>query len=258
LRDQPANFTPYTFSAGNFSCFGVNCKVAPWDNKKARQALHHAIDRTRWANSVQRGLETPSMLPWPKTSPAFDESKTNAYPFDLDKAGALLKEAGVTSFTGDVIMMNSDAELNAFAQIVQSDFAKIGITLNLKPQDSAAYLDVVNNWKYNGFWLGGGSFAQLDPATAFTKSRALSVTGNSSGFTSPVNAAAVELVGRATTEVDPAKRKQLYADLNTMLLDEAYISVMSATTNRLMTTTKVHGFSPTLHSAQRWWEAWLG
>jgi peptide/nickel transport system substrate-binding protein len=258
LRDQPTNYTPYTFSAGNFSCFGVNCKVAPWDNKKARQALHHAIDRNRWATTVQKGLESPSMLPWPKTSPAYDETKVNAYPFDLDKAASLLKEAGVTApFTGDVIMPNSNAELNSFGQILQADFAKLGITLNLRPQDTAAYLDLVNNWKYNGFWLGGGSFAQLDPATSFTKSRALSVTGNSSAFTAPVNAAAVDLVSQATIEVDPAKRKQLYVDLNTMLLDEAYISVMSATTDRLMTTTKVKGFSPTLHSAQRWWEAWL-
>jgi peptide/nickel transport system substrate-binding protein len=257
LRDQPQNYTQYGFSAGNFSCFGVNCKVAPWDNKEARQALHHAINRDRWATTIQRGLEVPSMLPWPKTSPAYDDAKANAYPYDLDKAASLLKAAGVTSFTGDVIMQNSSAELNQFGQVLQADFAKLGITLNLKPQDGAAYLDVVNNWKYNGFWLGGGSFAQLDPATAFTKSRALSVTGNSSAYTAPVNAAAVELLGRATTETDQAKRKQLYADLNTMLLEEAYISVMSATTDRLITTTKVHGVTPTLHSAQRWWEAWL-
>jgi hypothetical protein len=32
---------------------------------------------------------------------------------------------------------------------------------------------------------------------------------------------------------------------------------MSATVNLLMTTTKVKGFWPTLHCAQRWWEAWL-
>jgi peptide/nickel transport system substrate-binding protein len=257
LRDQASNFVPYTFSAGNFSCFGVNCKVAPWDNKQARQALHHAINRERWASTVQKGLETPSMLPWPKTSPAYDEAKVNAYPFDLDKAASLLKAAGVTSFTGDVIMQNSSAELNAFGQILQSDFAKLGITLNLKPQDAAAYLDVVNNWKYNGFWLGGGSFAQLDPATSFTKSRALSVTGNSSAYTAPVNEAAVELVSRATTEPDQSKRKQIYSDLNDMLLTEAYISVMSPTTQRYMTTPKVKGFSSTLHSAQRWWDAWL-
>jgi len=105
--------------------------------------------------------------------------------------------------------------------------------------------------------LGGGSFAQLDPATSFTKSRALSVTGNSSAFTAPVNAAAVDLVGRATTEPDPVKRKQLYADLNNMLLDEVYIINMSPTTNRLITTSKVQSVAPTLHSAQKWWEVWL-
>ena len=144
-----------------------------------------------------------------------------------------------------------------FAQILQNDFAKLGVTLTLKPQDQASYLDVVNNWRYQGFWLGGGSFAQLDPATAFTKSRAMSVTGNSSAFSAPVNAAAVELVGRATTEPDSTKRKQLYSDLNDMLLDEVYIICMSPTADRLITTSKVHGVAPTLHSAQRWWETWL-
>jgi peptide/nickel transport system substrate-binding protein len=257
LRDDP-NYTAYTFSAGNFSCLGINCQMPPWDNKQARQALLYAVDRGRWATTIQHGLEFPSTLPWPKTSPAYDDAKANAFQFDLVKAAAMLKAAGVTgALTGDVIMPNSNAELTTFAQVLQSDFANLGITLTPKPQDTASYLDLVNNWKYKGFWLGGGSFAQLDPGTAFTKSRALSVTGNSSAFTAPVNAAAVELLGRATTEIDPAKRKQLYADLNDMLLDEVYIIAMSPTTNRLIATSKVHGIAPTLHAAQKWWEAWL-
>ena len=257
LRSDP-DYTTYTLTAGNFSCFGINCQVSPWDSKQMRQALLYAVDLGRWATTVQKGLETASTLPWPTTSPAYDDAKANKFAFDLDKAAAALKAAGFSGgFTGDVIMQNSNAQLTAFAQILQNDFAKLGITLNLRPQDQAAYLDVVNNWKYKGFWLGGGSFAQLDPATAFTKSRALSVTGNSSAFTAPVNAAAVDLVGRATTEPDPARRKQIYSDLNDMLLDEVYIICMSPTANRLITTTKVHGVSATLHSAQRWWEAWL-
>jgi peptide/nickel transport system substrate-binding protein len=257
LQNDP-KYTPFTFSAGNFSCLGMNCQVAPWDNKKARQAMLYAVDRVRWATTVQKGLEFASSLPWPKTSPAYDDTKSNAYQFDLDKAAAMLKAAGVTGpVIGDLIMQNSSAEITAFAQILQSDFSKLGITLNIKPQDQASYLDVVNNWKYQGFWLGGGSFAQLDPGTAFTKSRALSVTGNSSAFTAPVNAAAVDLVSRATTEPDPTKRKQIYSDLNDMLLDEVYIVGTSPTTNRLMTTSKVKGVAATLHSAQKWWEAWL-
>ena len=42
-----------------------------------------------------------------------------------------------------------------------------------------------------------------------------------------------------------------------MLLDEAYIIVMSPTVNHLMSTQKVQGVAATLHSAQKWWEAWL-
>jgi peptide/nickel transport system substrate-binding protein len=257
LRDDPKN-VPFPYSAGNFSCLGINCQVPPWDNKQARQALQYAVDRVRWANTIQHGLEFASALPWAKSSPAYDDAKANGYPFDLAKAKSMLQAAGVSGgLSGDVIMQNSSAELTSFAQILQSDFAQLGITLSLKPQDTASYLNLVNNWNYNGFWLGGGSFAQLDPATGFVKSRALSVTGNSSAFTTPANAAAVDLVGRATSEADLAKRKQLYSDLNDMLLQEAYIITMSPTTNRLMTTAKVKGLSSTLHSAQKWWEVWL-
>jgi peptide/nickel transport system substrate-binding protein len=257
VKDDP-KYRSHLFLDGNFSCVGINCQSPPWDNKKARQALLYAVDRVRWANSIQHGLETPAALPWADFSPAYDKAKADAYPFDLDKAKSLLTAAGVTGpVSGDVIMQNSSAELTAFAQVLQSDFAKLGITLTLKPQEQASYLDIVNNWKYQGFWLGGGSFTQLDPATGFTKSRALSVTGNSSAFTTPANAAAVELVGRATTEPDPAKRKQIYSDLNDMLLDEVYIITMSPTANRMMTTAKVNNVIPTLHSARRWWEAYF-
>ncbi|MBV9582860.1 MAG: ABC transporter substrate-binding protein [Chloroflexi bacterium] len=257
LRDDP-KYTPVTYSAGNFWCMGINCQQPPFDNKQARQALQFAVDRTRWTDTVNKGLEVPSALPWAKSSPAYDETKGNAYGFDLNKAKSMLQAAGVTgALTGDVIMQNSSAELTSFAQILQSDFATLGITLTLKPQDLASYLNLVNNWTYNGFWLGGGSFANLDPATGFVKSRALSVTGNSSAFTAPANAAAVDLVGRATSEPDATKRTQLYSDLNDMLLQEAYIITMSPTTNRFLTTTSVQGLSSTLHSAQRWWNVWL-
>jgi len=256
LQNDP-NYVPHLNPQGNFSCFGVNCQVPPWDNKQVREALLYAVDRQRWATQIMHDLEFQSSLPWTQSSPAYDETKGKAYAFDLAKAKSMLQAAGVTSFTGDVIMPNNNAEQTAFAQVLQSDFAQIGITLNLKPQDQAAYLDVVNNWKYSGFWLGGGSFAQLDPGTSFTKSRALSVTGNSSAFTAPANAAAVELVGRATTETDPDKRKQIYSDLNDMLLGEVYIVGLSPTMSRLMSTNKVQGISPTLHSAQKWWEVYL-
>jgi peptide/nickel transport system substrate-binding protein len=257
LKDDP-RYRPYSFSAGNVAVLGAHCQTPPWDSKTARQALLYAVDRHRWASTVNKGLETPSALPWTKNSPAYDEAKANAYAFDMDKAKSLLKEAGVTgSFTMELMMQTGNAQYAAFSQILQSDLAQLGITLSIKPQDTAAYLDAINNWRYKGFWLGGGSFAHLDPASAFTKSRAFSPTGNSSAFTPPANTRALAVVERATSETDPAKRKQIHAELNDMLLDEAYAITLSPLTNRLMTTSKLRGIEPTLHSAQRWWEAWF-
>src|SRR5205085_2279104 len=74
LKSDPT-YTTYTFSAGNFWCFGINCQVPPWDNKQMRQALLYAVDRGRWASTVQKNLEFPSSLPWPKTSPAYEDAK---------------------------------------------------------------------------------------------------------------------------------------------------------------------------------------
>ena len=258
LRDG-GNYVGYSYSAGNFAVLGIQCQTPPWDTKKARQALQFAVDRERWANTINRGLEVPSALPWAKSSPAYDEQKSGVNKFDIDKAKSLLQAAGVNSpLSQELVLSSGMAEYTAFAQVIQNDLAKLGITVSIKVQDSAAYLETVNNWRYQGFWLGGGSFAHLDPTTAFVKSRALSVSGNSSAFTKPVNEAAVALVERGLSEADPAKRKQIYVELNDMLLDESYVIGMSPTTSKLMTTKKVHDLAPTLHSGQKWWDVWLG
>ena len=258
LRDDP-KFQPYLFSAGNFSCFGINCQSPPWDNKEARQALQYAVDRERCANTSLQGLEVAVRAAVDEDLARLRRGQGECVP--VRPRQGQVDAAGGGRHRPDRRRRDHAEqpapELTAFGQVLQSDFAKLGITLTLRPQEQASYLDIVNNWKYKGFWLGGGSFAQLDPATGFTKSRALSVAGNSSAFTTPANAAAVELLGRGTTEPDPAKRKQIYSDLNDMLLQEAYIITMSPEVTRLMQTTKVQGIASTLHSAQKWWEAWL-
>jgi peptide/nickel transport system substrate-binding protein len=257
LKDDP-RYTAYSFSNGNVAVLGPHCQTPPWDNKQARQALLYAVDRDRWANTVNRGLVTPSALPWTTNSPAYDPTKANAYPFDLAKAKSVLAAAGVSgTYTMDVMLQTGNAEYAQFAQILQSDLAQLGVTLNVKALEGAAYLDAINNWRYQGFWLGGGSFTHLDPTSAFTKSRAFSPTGNSSAFTAPANANAVALINRATTETDPAQRKQIYAQMNDMLLDEAYALTISDTPGRFMTAAKVKGITPTLHAAQKWWEVWF-
>ena len=135
LRDAPG-FVPFTFQSGDFQCVGINCQAPPWDNKRMREALLYAVDRGRWASTIQNGLEVPSALPWPRSSPAYDEAKGNAFQFDLDKAAAMLKAAGFRgAYAGDLLVQTGSAELAAFAQVLQSDFSRLGITLNIRVLD---------------------------------------------------------------------------------------------------------------------------
>ena len=257
LKDDP-RYQSYRFPNGSVAVLGPQCQTPPWDNKAARQALLYALDRNRWATTIHKGLVTPSALPWTSDSAAYDEKKSNAYQFDLDKAKSLLKEAGVTgTYTQDVMMQTGSAEFAAMAQVLQNNFAELGIKLTIKPQDTAAYLDTVNNWRYQGFWFGIGSYAHLDPTSAFTKSRAFSPTGNSSAFTTPVNARAIQVIDQATTEPDTAKRKQLFSDINDMFLDEAFALTLSAVPGKYLASAKVKDISPTLHLAQKWWQVWF-
>ena len=65
------------------------------------------------------------------------------------------------------------------------------------------------------------------------------------------------MIVHATTEPDPAKRKQLFSDINDMFLDESLALALSAVPGHYMATAKVKDMSPTLHLAQKWWQVWL-
>jgi hypothetical protein len=65
----------------------------------------------RWATTIQRGIEFPSTLPWPKTSPAYDDAKANGFQFDLDKACEPMldaaKEFGARAITAQSVVSRS-------------------------------------------------------------------------------------------------------------------------------------------------------
>ena len=80
-----------------------NVKFKPLDDKRVRQALNYALDRKRIADTVLLGLVGPENLPWPANSPAYEPAKNNVYAFDLDKAKALLTQAGVSNLALDFV-----------------------------------------------------------------------------------------------------------------------------------------------------------
>jgi peptide/nickel transport system substrate-binding protein len=71
----------------------TNNKAAPFDNLLVRQAMAHAIDRQAVVDLVMFGYGTPIGSHWSPSTPYYKDL-TGRYPYDPEKARALLKEAG--------------------------------------------------------------------------------------------------------------------------------------------------------------------
>jgi peptide/nickel transport system substrate-binding protein len=255
LRADPGFSGLAHTATGGFYVLGCNTGLPPTDNKLVRQALSYAFDRQRFVDTILLGIGKAESLPWPTGSAAYEPSKVDHYPFDLDKARSLLNQAGVGSgFSIDFWPYLPTADYTGMGQIYQADLAKLGITLNIKTPDVATWLDQVNNAKYIGLYAGPASLGDLSPATCFASSKAFAPAGNNSAFKSERY---TELVNQAATEPDPAKLKPVYSELNDLFLEEAFTIVLSPTQPVLLTSKKVKGVAYTHHERVSLTDTWL-
>src|SRR5207248_6542302 len=164
LEADPAYQVMVHPSSGTFYELAFLTSVKPFDNKLVRQAFNWAIDRHRNATQAFQGFAQPIDLQWSPSSPAYDADRNKTYTFNLDKASALLKQAGVSDLTTDVIV-TAASPLNTlgFLQIYQADLAKIGVTLNIKTYDPATWAGNVLGHTYNAMYATGDVVANVLP-----------------------------------------------------------------------------------------------
>ncbi len=233
---------------------GLNVQHPPLDNKLVRQALNYALDRKRFVDALLLGLGTTQDLPWNEASAMYEASKMQLYTFDLDKARALLDQAGVSSATINISPSPATPEGVTFCQIYQQDLSKIGITLNIINLETAAWTAQVNSRGYEGLYSATSSNLHLSPGWLFNTSRPLNPNDNNEGFKSDTF---TNLVQQVNTEVDPARLKQLYAQLNDVILDESFVMYMSPYLLLMLARAGVHDVVPNLHGGWAYTDAWL-
>jgi peptide/nickel transport system substrate-binding protein len=241
LKDDP-NFQAHIHpNGGSFFSLGMNAGTPPLDDKRVRQAMNYAIDRNRFAQTAFRGLAAPMSLPWSQSSPAYDAVKNAAYPYDLDKARSLLREAGVSGFETDLLVIGvAMPQLVDFGQIFQASLAQLGVKLNIKNLQQSVWLDVVINKKpeYTGFWGSNDGPGNVSPGYLFSLSPGWRTVNNHSAFQSEEWTAFVDAV---LSETDPTKQKALYAQVNDYILDQSFTAPISANPVTITLNKKVQG-----------------
>ncbi len=106
-----------------------NLARKPLDNLKVRQAINFALDRNAFVKASLAGVGEPAYMNLPKTHWAFDETLVGLYPHNLDKARALLAEAGFKDGIDLTVGSYTDQDSVRRSEIVGEQLRKVGIRL---------------------------------------------------------------------------------------------------------------------------------
>ncbi|MFI5959418.1 ABC transporter substrate-binding protein [Cryptosporangium sp. NPDC051539] len=111
------------FNANNIS---LNINKAPFDNPKVVDAVRYAINRKEFVDKLGFGYGESTDQPFPPGYVAYDPQSKDKYPYDPAKAKQLL--SGIPKITLTLVIPSADPQ----AEIVQSQLAAVGITVDIK------------------------------------------------------------------------------------------------------------------------------
>lgn len=217
--------------------FAAHCDKAPFSNNDLRLALKYAIDREQILDKILHGYGSlGNDTPVNSAYPLFTESKQRA--FDPDKAAFHYKKSG---HDGAVVLRTSDVAFPGAvdaAQLYQQSAAKCGITLEVMRVPGDGYWsDVWNKQPFcASYWSGKPTQDQV-----YANAYVSTADWNDTRF---FREDFDSMLYAARSELDPDKRKALYADMATMVRDEGGVIVPVFNNFIDATGPRVHGWLP--------------
>lgn len=194
---------------------------------RVRRAIAHAIDVDFFIENFLYGQGKPATGPIPSFSEAFYPGGEAPYPFDRKKSEALLDEAGFKRgangirFSLKLVPVVNAEDVPLFATYVQQSLAEVGIKVEIAQLDIAGALSTIyRDWDFD--LATGWHQYRGDPAVSTTVwYRSGSPKGapwtNQFGWKSDK---LDELTDQAASEIDPVKRKALYAEWTKLVNEE--------------------------------------
>ena len=206
---------------GPFMYLLFNCQQGPFTNAKLRQAVAWAIRRDDVVKAAFFGRGSPmGGLPFPKGSEFRDEATAEHWKTDLAKAKQLLAEGGQPN--GFPCKLLSTAQYGMHkdtAEVVQQSLAAIGVQVELVLPDWATRVAVGNRGQYDfGVMGSAGDFNDPDSMSQFLDGSQTAIYVRSHGYNNPKIG---ELFAKGRAELDVAKRKAIYRELEKVALEDA-------------------------------------
>lgn len=221
-------------------------------DKEVRQALQHATNKQAISDGIFYGLEQPADTLFAKTVPYCDID-LEPYAYDVELAQSMLDEAGWVVGSDKIrekdgqklnidLLYNSDSVTEkAIAEYLQSEYQKIGISLNIHGEEEQSYRDNMKAGNFDMvFNICWGT--PYDPQSSLAAMRA-PVYGDYAAQLGLEDKADID---QAITDIlvstDETKRQELYTFVLTRLHEDAVYIPLTYECNKAIYRSDLQGF----------------
>jgi peptide/nickel transport system substrate-binding protein len=210
----------------------MNVNQGPFSDVRVRQAMNYAVDKQLLIDTVYGGKA--EALPGP-LSPYnnFVDKTLQPYPYDKDKALALLAEAGWTDSNGDGLVekggktlsftIDTEEDFRAISEAVASQLRDVGVDASVRFWEWGVIVPKLQAGERTAFLDSWGDSA-FDPVGHMEAKWHGVVTGSPYGrgnFSGYNNTRVNELIKQGETTVDTAARHTIYDEAQQLIYNEA-------------------------------------
>ncbi|MDO4509983.1 MAG: ABC transporter substrate-binding protein [Lachnospiraceae bacterium] len=216
LNDE---FSVYEGTMNLVQALYLNNNVKPFDDVRVRQALSYAtdVDEILDITAEGKGTKIGSSM-FPAFGKYYDESLSELYPTDIEKAKELLKEAGYENGFNMTITVPSNYQPHIdVAQVLAEQYKKIGVNAEIQLVEWNSWLsDVYTGRNFESTVIGVD--ASYLAASALLSRFESTAANNFINFKSD---AYDKAYNKTLTTADDDERTALYLECEKILADEA-------------------------------------
>jgi peptide/nickel transport system substrate-binding protein len=213
-----ANLQVMKFTSTYNNFIALNTRNAPLSDVKVRQALNYATDKQALIKVVNFGIGEVSNSFMPNGALYWNKDQAG-YPFDLEKAKALIKESSIPSGAKISIQVQAgDASALQLATALKDMWSKIGIDLDIQQLEQAVVNDNYRGNKFEAYATGWTNDI-IDPDELV--SYAIIPDNFENYHTGWINQEAVDLAKKGRTTLDDAERRKIYSRIQEIHMQDA-------------------------------------
>ena len=258
--EEEENLSVLGYQTNDYIAMGCNLSTPALQDKNVRQAMSYALDRQAIINIVFNGQAAVcSMVPPGLGHWSLDVSSMDLYQYHVDKAKELMEAAGYSDSNRLTLKLAAGLmdSLRQAAVVIQQQLAQIYIDVEITNLESGEYVDI---WGKMSTPEAGFDLMVVNDGAGTDPNRSISFffsTGASANVFGFSNERVDELCALGIATTDEAQREEYYNEAQEICIDDCTKLCIASPMKYFVTSTSVHGFSPSAADSSNFRDTYL-